>query len=241
MLPSWIRSRNCRPRLVYFLAIEMTRRRFASTISFLAWCASRSPFCTICTILRSSPISSPVSPASTWISWRCCLTFSLSRAKALPAFCAQFGHAVEPERIELGALVVLEKILARDPVALGEPHETALVADEPLVDVVKLLDQRVDARLVEPQRLHLADDLVLELLVAALLRRRERIVAQLVLDVLVLQTAQPLVGVGDLVEGLDHLGLELGFDGGERQRVLHIVVVEIGFAGRGLGALAVFA
>ena len=30
-------SRNCRPRLVYFLAMEMTRRRFASTISFLAW------------------------------------------------------------------------------------------------------------------------------------------------------------------------------------------------------------
>src|SRR5262249_17995684 len=56
------------------------------------------------------------------------------------------------------------------------------------------------------------------------LRRRERIVAQLVLDVLVLQPAQPLVGVGDVVEGLDHLGLELGLDGGKRERVLHIVV-----------------
>src|SRR5262245_45609715 len=53
------------------------------TISFLAWRASRSPFCTVCTILRNSPISSPVSPASTWISWRCCLTFSLSRATRL--------------------------------------------------------------------------------------------------------------------------------------------------------------
>jgi hypothetical protein len=58
------------------------------------------------------------------------------------------------------------------------------------------------------------DDLVLELLVAALLRRRERTVAQLVLDVLVLQAAQPLMGIGDLVEGLDHLGLELGLDRG---------------------------
>ncbi len=36
MLPSWIRSRNCRPRLVYFFAIETTRRRLASTSSFLA-------------------------------------------------------------------------------------------------------------------------------------------------------------------------------------------------------------
>ena len=43
MLPSWIRSRNCRPRLVYFLAMEMTRRRFASTISFLARRALASP------------------------------------------------------------------------------------------------------------------------------------------------------------------------------------------------------
>src|SRR6267378_1651438 len=168
---------------MYFLAMEMTRRRFASTISFLAWRASRSPFCTICTILRNSPISSPVSPASTWISWRCCLTLSLSRATRL-----------------------------FQPFALS-----------------------LDTRLIEPQRLHLADDLVLELLVAALLRGRERIVAQLVLDVLVLQAAQPLVGIGDIVERLDHFGLEFGLDGGKRKRVLHIVVVvEIAFAGRSL-------
>src|SRR5713101_4698697 len=36
MFPSWIRSRNDRPRFVYFFAIEITRRRFASTISVLA-------------------------------------------------------------------------------------------------------------------------------------------------------------------------------------------------------------
>ena len=41
MLPSWIRSRKERPRLVYFLAMEMTRRRLASTISVLAWMALR--------------------------------------------------------------------------------------------------------------------------------------------------------------------------------------------------------
>src|SRR5260221_519988 len=43
MLPSWIRSGNCSPRLVYFFAIEMTRRRFASTISFFARRALASP------------------------------------------------------------------------------------------------------------------------------------------------------------------------------------------------------
>jgi hypothetical protein len=35
-------------------------------------------------------------------------------------------------------------------VALSEPHQAALIADKPLVDVVELLNQRVDARLVQP-------------------------------------------------------------------------------------------
>ena len=92
-------------------------------------------------------------------------------------------------RIELGALIVAQEILAGDAVALGKPHQAALVADQALVDVVELLDQRVDARLVQPQRLHLADDLFLELLVLALLRRRQRLVVQLVADVQILKAA----------------------------------------------------
>src|SRR5260221_712095 len=43
MLPSWNRSRNCSPRLVYFFAIETTRRRLASTSSFFACSACASP------------------------------------------------------------------------------------------------------------------------------------------------------------------------------------------------------
>ena len=42
MLPSWIKSRNWSPRLV-FLAIEITSRRFASVISRLARRAFASP------------------------------------------------------------------------------------------------------------------------------------------------------------------------------------------------------
>ena len=74
-------------------------------------------------------------------------------------------------RVELGALVLLEEVLAGDAVALGEAQQPALVADQALVDVVELLDQRFDAVLVERQRLDRGDDLVLQLLVAALLRR----------------------------------------------------------------------
>ena len=80
-----------------------------------------------------------------------------------------------------------------------------------------------------PEQLHLGNDLALEPLVAALLRRRQQIVAQLIGDILFLQLAQPLVGVGDVVEGFDHLGLELLLDGGKRERVFHVVVVELAF------------
>src|SRR6202040_964256 len=129
-------------------------------------------------------------------------------------------------------LVVAQEILAGDAVAVTEAQEAALERDELLVDVIELLDQRIDAGLVQPQRLHLDDDLVLQLLVFALLRRRQRLVLQLVGDVLFLQAAQLLVVVGDLVEGLDHLRLQLGLDGGERHLVFELVVVHVGF-GRG--------
>ena len=81
----------------------------------------------------------------------------------------------------------------------------------------------MDARLVEAEGLHLGDDIVPDLLVAALLRGRERFVVQLVVNVLVLQAAQPFVGVGDVVERLDDPGLELGLDGAERERILYVV------------------
>src|SRR5258706_10548111 len=84
--------------------------------------------------------------------------------EVLPALGGELGDAVEPARGELRAEAILEEILARDAVAFGKPHHAALIADEALVDVVELLDQGIDARLIEPQRFHLGDDLVLELL-----------------------------------------------------------------------------
>ena len=65
---------------------------------------------------------------------------------------------------------------------------------------------------------------------------RQRLVLQLVGDVLLLQAAQLLVFGGDLVEGLDHLRLQLGLDGGERHLVFELVVVHVAFGG-GLGRI----
>ena len=117
---------------------------------------------------------------------------------------------------------------------LAKPHQAAFVAHKPFVDVIKLLDQGIDARLVQTQRLHLGNDFFLELLVFALLRRRQRLVLELELDVLILQAAQPLVGISNGVEGLQHLGLQLRFDRGQRERVLEIVVIHLAYADRRL-------
>ena len=147
--------------------------------------------------------------------------------EVLPAARAELGDAQDPLRVELRALVDLEEVHAIDAIALGQPHQPAFRGDQALVDVVELLDQGVDARLVERQGLHVGDDLVLELLVLAVLRGRERRVLQPVLDVDVLQAAQLLVVVGDAVEGFEHLRLQLGLHGRERHVVLHVVLVQL--------------
>ncbi len=62
--------------------------------------------------------------------------------------------------------------------------------------------------------------------------RIDALVEQLVGDVLVLQAAQLLVSVGDAVERLEHLRLELGLHRRQRHRILQIVVVVEAFGRR---------
>ena len=57
MLPSCIKSKNCKPLLVYFFAIEITSLRLASTISFFANLDSFSPFCTLLTNFLKSDMT----------------------------------------------------------------------------------------------------------------------------------------------------------------------------------------
>ncbi len=90
---------------------------------------------------------------------------------------------------------------------------------------VELLDQALDAGVVERQALDVLDDLVAELVVGLLLLAIELLARHLHLDLLVLQLAQLLVGAGDVVEGLEHLRLELGLHGGKRERVVEVVLV----------------
>ena len=194
MLPSWMRSRNCRPRLVYFLAMEMTRRRLASTISFLAWRASRSPFCTALTMRRNSGISRPVSDASVWISPR---SFSMR----IFSFLTNVPHLRPrpPTRSSHVWSSSLPKYSSMNawrgtPHDFSQAHQLAFLADELLVDAVELLDEALDAVVVERQALHVDDDLVAQLVVGLLLLLGALLAGNLLLELLVLLLAQLLVG-----------------------------------------------
>src|SRR5881394_1475224 len=125
ILPSWIRSRNCRPRLVYFLAIEMTSRRLASTISFLARLASRSPRCTVCTTRRNSEIGNLASIATWATAVRCFSTSSFRSPSRL-----------QPMAGQLVAHIVLEKIRTPDAGIFRHAQQPSLLGHEAAVQVV---------------------------------------------------------------------------------------------------------
>ena len=98
---------------------------------------------------------------------------------------------------------MLEEVGALHAIALGEPHQAPFEADEPLIDVVELLDQHLDAGIVQRQRLHVGDHRLLQLLVFTFLGRRQRGVLEAPGDQLILEAAQLLVVIGDAVEDLE--------------------------------------
>src|SRR5215831_8590359 len=112
----------------------------------------------------------------------------------------------------------------------GEPHQLALVSKELLIDLVEMLDQSIDARLVEPERLHLGEDVSLKFLRLALLRGRQPPVFQLTLNVEFLQAAEPLEIISDAIEGLEYLRFELRFHSADRKPFLHVVFVDVALA-----------
>ena len=107
MLPSWIRSRNCRPRFVYFFAIETTSRRLASTSSFLACSACHSPRVIVSSVRRSRSGVSCSSSACA-LSVRPEILHAL--LEQLLVFLAQLEGLLALRRIEL-ALDVLDLTL----------------------------------------------------------------------------------------------------------------------------------
>ncbi len=163
------------------------------------------------TILRNSPISRPVSVARAWIP----RAIHRLRSESLPVKSRHPWLGISPRdrpfRVKLGALIVLQEVRAVHAIAFGKPHQPALKADQPLVDVVKLLDQRLDAVVVERQALHIRDDGFFQLFQLLGLRRGGRNRSEPVRDILVLDLSQLLIGIRDPVENLDDARFQLRF------------------------------
>src|SRR6516225_5936950 len=93
-----------------------------------------------------------------------------------------------------------------------------------------MLDQSIDARLVETERLHFGEDIFLKFLRLALLRGRQPLVFQLALNVEFLEAAEPLEIIRDAIEGLEHIRLELRLHSADRKPFLHVVFVDVALA-----------
>ena len=156
---------------------------------------------------------------------RSCLDAHLLVLDERAPLAAEAADALQPRLVELVAEVLVDERLARHAARFGQAHQLAFLADQLLVDAVQLLDEAFDAVVVERQALHVDDDLVAVLVVGLLLLLGALLAGDLLLELLVLLLAQLLVGRGDAVEGFENLRLQLGFHGGERQRVLVVVLV----------------
>ncbi len=116
------------------------------------------------------------------------------------------------------ALILLQEFLTTHTEGFGQTQQLTFVLNQTLVDVVKLFDELFDTVLVQRQRLHCLDELILQFLVATFLARRQFARrGQTALDLLILQLAQLLVGIGDEVERFHDLRTQFGFHGRQRQ------------------------
>ncbi len=125
----------------------------ASIISFLAWRASRSPFCTVCTMRRNSD-----DRLARFLRQRLDLVAQVADLVALfvdeflPADAGQAADAARPIGIELVAEMLLEEIGAVHAMGFGQTQQAAFQRDQPAVDAVHLIDQGFDAVVVELER-----------------------------------------------------------------------------------------
>ncbi len=124
-------------------------------------------------------------------------------------------------------LVGLQEFFAVDARRGGEPQNLALQPDQPAVEAVKLVQQLLNPVVVEVDVLHPLDQFLAQLLEPLFLARFGLFARGQGLEALHLHPVKLLVGLGDVLEGLDDLGLQLGFKGGEGQVVFTVVLVVI--------------
>ncbi|MNI21438.1 hypothetical protein D3C73_749630 [compost metagenome] len=138
---------------------------------------------------------------------------------------AHLLDALRPVRVHLGAEIGLEELGARDAVAVGQAQQPAFLTDQALVDGVELLDQRLDAGVVQLHRLQAVRDRRRQGLIGLLVLGGQDVALQARLDQLVLQLAELAEVGGDGVQHLHDAVAQLGFQGRDRHGAAVVEVV----------------
>jgi hypothetical protein len=149
---------------------------------------------------------------------------------------AQRLDLLGPVGVELGAEVGAQELGAGDAVAVGQAQQAALVADQLAVDGVELLDQGLDAVVVELQRAEVGGDRGGERGVLGALLGREVLAGQALFHQGGLQAVEGLEVGGDGVEDAHHALAQVGLHGGDRGAgaVVEVVLAfGLGFGGGG--------
>ena len=146
----------------------------------------------------------------------------------LPATARFRGHAFAPCRIKLAVAVFVDELAAVDAGLIGQLHHGAVDGHDPAVDAVKLIDQRLDAVVVQMQFVDQLHDFRAQRLIDRLVfLRKAGILVQRGRDPLVLHLGQLDVIIGDPVEGFENPRLECGFHRGKAHIGLLVVILVI--------------
>src|SRR5947208_5127004 len=147
-----------------------------------------------------------------------------------PAAAWAFAGPFQPIARQFVAHVMLQEVGALDAGGLGQPQQPALFGDKAAVQLVELLDEVLDAGVVEFDLAQGLDNLVLQLVVAALGGARQLGRLNDRGDALVLDLGELFVAIGDAIENRHHAGPQLGFHRGERGASFLAVFFAVAFA-----------
>jgi hypothetical protein len=142
-----------------------------------------------------------------------------------PALLLQPLHPAQPVGVELVALLLLEEALARHAAAFGQAEKLHFLIQDAAVEAIVLVEQRLDAVVVEVDAAHLLGQLFLELLQPLFLRRRELVLVQGGVEADLEQLVDLLPGGGHRIEAGEHAGQQRLLHHRERNGVLAVFVV----------------
>ena len=150
--------------------------------------------------------------------------------EVFPTLTGQTSDTTRPVGFIFVALILLQEFFARYTGFVSQTPKPRFKADQTLINGVKLVDQRLNAIIVERQFFYFVNDLGAQFRQAIALCSRKLFIAGLQFNALVLQAAQFFIGPRNHVKTCQHFRLQFHFHGRQRQIIVIIVVIFIRLA-----------